>query len=295
MMTNLFKKNIFPFYHTISNERLTYIDNLYPLKSKDQFQRELDFFQKNYTNISLSDLIKLHESNNSITQNSYFHLSFDDGLKESYSTIAPILKERNLDATFFINPNFIGNASIFYRYKIALILEKIKDKNLKKELLNYSIHQTQLIDQLIKDYKINLPDFDIYLNENDIIGLIRLGFTIGAHSMNHPYYHDIPYEEQLKETNESLDYVQQKFDLNYRVFSFPFTDDGVQEKFFKTIKADLTFGTAGIKDDEISTNIQRLPMDNCLTHVNQFILKNSLSFLLKKIMNKHIVEHDKNI
>ncbi|WP_159154990.1 polysaccharide deacetylase family protein [Empedobacter brevis] len=291
MMIDLFKKNIYPFYHTISNDRLIYIDNLYPLKSKDQFQRELDFFQKNYTNISLSKLIELYQKNGYLPQNNYFHLSFDDGLKESYSIIAPILKERDLDATFFINPNFIGNVSIFYRYKIALILEKIKDKNLKKELLSYSIHQTQLIDQLIKDYKINLADFDIYLNEHDINELINQEFTIGAHSMNHPYYSDISFEEQLIETNESLDFLQQKFSLNYRVFSFPFTDDGVSRKFFENLNTDFTFGTAGMKDDLISTNIQRIPMDNCISDPTIFIQRNRYKFFIQKLLKKHIISH----
>lgn len=291
MILNLFKKNIFPFYHTVSDKRLVHIDQLYPLKSIDQFQRELDFFQKNYVNISMIELIDLYKKNGSIPQENYFHLSFDDGLKQCYSIIAPILKERNLDATFFINPNFIDNQEVFYRYKVAFILENITDNNLKKELLNYSIHDLKKIDELIIKYKIKLNEFNIYLNENEIKALIHQGFTIGAHSMNHPYYRDISFEKQLLETNESLDFIQQKFNLDYRVFSFPFTDDGVSKNFFNTIKSDFTFGTAGIKDDEISTNIQRLPMDNCISNPAIFIQENRYKFYIQKLLQKHIVSH----
>lgn len=291
MIINLFKKNIFPFYHTISDQRLIHIDQLYPLKSIDQFQRELDFFQKNYTNISLIDLVNLFKKNGFIPQENYFHLSFDDGLKECYSTIAPILKERNLDATFFINPNFIDNQQIFYRYKVALLLEKFSNKDSKNKLLNYSIHDTKIINQLIDEHEINLNEVDIYLNENEINKLIEQGFTIGAHSMNHPYYSDISYEDQIKETEESLDFIQKKFNLNYRIFSFPFTDHGVSEKFFKNIKADFTFGTAGIKEDRITTNIQRLAMDNCLAAPEIYIQKNQCKFYIQKLFKKHIVSH----
>lgn len=291
MILNLFKKNIFPFYHTVSDKRLIHIDQLYPLKSIDQFQRELDFFQKNYVNISMIELIDLYEKNGSIPQENYFHLSFDDGLKECYSIIAPILKERNLDATFFINPNFIDNQEIFYRYKVALILENITNKNLKKELLNYSIHNLNEINQLIEENKINLNEIDIYLNENEIKTLIHLGFTIGAHSMNHPYYRDISFEEQLKETNDSLNFIQEKFNLNYRVFSFPFTDDGVSKKFFESINSDFTFGTAGIKDDIIPNNIQRLPMDKCISNPAIFIKKSRYKFYIQKLLQKHVVSH----
>ncbi|MGV0941846.1 polysaccharide deacetylase family protein [Empedobacter sp. ULE_I140] len=291
MILNLFKKNIFPFYHTVSDKRLIHIDQLYPLKSIDQFQRELDFFQKNYVNISMIELIDLYEKNGSIPQENYFHLSFDDGLKQCYSIIAPILKERNLDATFFINPNFIDNQEVFYRYKVAFILENITDNNLKKELLNYSIHDLKKINSLILKQEIKLNDVEIYLNENEIKALIHQGFTIGAHSMNHPYYRDISFEQQLIETNESLDFIQQKFNLDYRVFSFPFTDDGVSINFFNTIKSDFTFGTAGIKNNEISTNIQRLPMDNCISNPAIFIKKNRYKFYIQKLLQKHVVSH----
>ena len=291
MILNLFKKNIFPFYHTVSDKRLIHIDQLYPLKSVDQFQRELDFFQKNYVNISMIELIDLYKKYGFTPQENYFHLSFDDGLKQCYSIIAPILKERNLDATFFINPNFIDNQEIFYRYKVSFILENITDNNLKKELLNYSIHDLKKIDELINEQEIKLNEAEIYLNEAEIKALIHQGFTIGAHSMNHPYYRDISFEQQLLETNESLDFIQQKFNLDYRVFSFPFTDDGVSKNFFNTIKSDFTFGTAGIKDDEFSTNIQRLPMDNCISNPAIFVQKNRYKFYIQKLLQKHIVSH----
>jgi len=170
-------------------------------------------------------------------------------------------------------------------------LENITDNNLKKELLNYSIHDLKKINSLILKQEIKLNDVEIYLNENEIKALIHQGFTIGAHSMNHPYYRDISFEQQLIETNESLDFIQQKFNLDYRVFSFPFTDDGVSINFFNTIKSDFTFGTAGIKNDEISTNIQRLPMDNCISNPAIFIKKNRYKFYIQKLLQKHVVSH----
>lgn len=286
----LFKKNIFPFYHTISDLNLPHISNLYPLKSIDQFQRELDFFQKHYTDISLNDLIRLVQAEQLVDSN-YFHLTFDDGLKENATIIADILTERKLNATFFINPNFIGNQEIFYRYKIALIIEKCRDKAMINQLLQLTIHDTEYIDQLIEQYCIDTNKLDIYMNEIEIKSLLNQNFTIGAHSLTHPYYKHIPFEEQIRQTNESLNRIQKQFDLDYRVFSFPFTDDGVSKKLFDFIEADLTFGTAGIKEDEIPTHLQRLPMDNSLGDVNRFMFKNLVSYRIKKMLNKNVVKH----
>ena len=285
----ILKKNIFPFYHTISDKPLQHIKNLYPVKSVDQFKRELDFFETHYTNISLKDLIKLKNENN-LVDNNYFHLSFDDGLKECNEVILEILKERNLDATFFINPNFIGNKDLFYRYKVALIIEQINDLALKNRLLNFTIKDTEEINQLFEKHK-KSNYFDIYMSDTDIKNLIKIGFTIGAHSMNHPYYHHISFEEQVKETEDSLNYIQQHYKLDYKAFSFPFTDFGVSKDFFNEISVDLSFGTAGIKDDIIATNIQRLPMDNNLNNPAIFIYKNLLLYQIKKALSYNIVKH----
>lgn len=284
----LFKKNIYPFYHTVSNSDLPYIRNLYPLKSVNQFERELDFFQKNYQNISLTDLMAQQKSGQ-LNDNNYFHLSFDDGLKECASIIAPILKERNLDATFFINPNFVENQAVFYRYKVALLIEKLPEQ--KKELLQLTIHDETKINELIIKHEINLSDFDVYMNLDEITQLKKDGFSIGAHSMNHPFYADISFDQQLSETNESLNWVEKYLNLDYRTFSFPFSDLAVKKQFFEEIELDLSFGTAGIKDDEIATHIQRLPMDDNTGSVNLFIRKHLTLYHIKKLINKNIRKH----
>src|SRR5690625_6718403 len=48
-ITQLSGKNIiFPFYHLISDQDCPHIRHLYPVKTIDQFKKELDFFQKHY-------------------------------------------------------------------------------------------------------------------------------------------------------------------------------------------------------------------------------------------------------
>lgn len=281
---------ILPFYHTVSDVPLTHIQHLYKVKNLDQFHRELDFFQKNYTAISLVDLIAINRGEKTIEQPS-FHLTFDDGLKECSRIIAPILKERGLDATFFINPNFINNEHIFYRYKVSLIIEKIKRDQLKQKLLRFSINDSEELNKIAQENKINFEDLEIYMNHEEIQQLIDLGFTIGAHSMSHPYYKDISIEQQITETNNSIDFIQEKFNLPYRVFSFPFTDFGVATETFEAMNTNISFGTAGIKTDILPHHLQRLPMDNCLGNPSIFVYKHLLKFTLQSIFNKHQVKH----
>ncbi|MBK9043176.1 MAG: polysaccharide deacetylase family protein [Saprospiraceae bacterium] len=80
----------------------------------------LIFLLKHYHPVLLTEKLSL-DSN----LKDQFLLSFDDGLKECYEIILPILLKKNLKAIFFINTGFLDNKALFYRFKISLIWEKI--------------------------------------------------------------------------------------------------------------------------------------------------------------------------
>lgn len=296
------KNIIFPFYHTISDKNCPHIKNLYPVKTISQFEKELDFFQKNYQSISLEE-IKIHVENGTQPDDPSFFLSFDDGLAECYSLIAPMLKKRNISAAFFINTGFVGNKDLFYRYKVSLIIEKIQCSKYKignsEDLLNLTIHDSTKIDEIAKEIDL---DFDEFLQQEkpymcwvQIKELAAQGFYIGGHSVNHPYYNQISMDEQLFQTKSSIESIIKKLDLDYKIFSFPFTDLGVKKDFFESVYSDgiaeMTFGTAGIKKDEFDRNLQRIPMDNCLGNPQRFLQKNLIQYHLKKLINKDKVIH----
>ncbi len=253
---------VLPFYHIVADETPAHIYHLYEARSIDEFKSDLDFLLQNYQPISLHELIEFKKSNRKPKQN-VFHLTFDDGLKEFYTIVAPILKEKKIPATIFINTDFIDNKGMFYRYKASVLTEKYAAKG----LLEVDFENANLIDELAKTLNYDFDEYlkkeQPYLTTSQIEDLIKDGFTIGAHSKNHPLYKRLSIDEQISQTLESIDIIVQKFNLNYKVFSFPFTDDGILKEFFSQIesKVDLTFGTAGLKKDSIPFNLQRIPME----------------------------------
>ena len=74
-----------------------------------------------YKPITTFELKKFITENSALPKNAFL-LSFDDGLKEVFTTIAPILLKKGVPASFFINPCFIDNNELFYRYKISLLI-----------------------------------------------------------------------------------------------------------------------------------------------------------------------------
>jgi peptidoglycan/xylan/chitin deacetylase (PgdA/CDA1 family) len=229
----------------------------------------------------LEEFIALSKSGKKVHKNS-FHLTFDDGLSNFYNVVAPILLKKKIPATVFINTDFVDNKDLFYRYKASLLYQnyqksspEVKRKfydffeekgTVEKKIFEINYNNKSVLDNLAKivgfDFKEFLKEKQPYLSSMQIQELIDMGFTIGSHSKNHPLYTDIDFEEQIRQTKESIDWVVGKFNIDYKVFSFPHTDLGVSKKFFMTLaeecKIDASFGTAGIKKDELKTNFQRL-------------------------------------
>lgn len=302
---------ILPFYHTVSDVDLPHIKHLYPVLNTKRFREDLDFLLRRFKPVSSEELISIlgEKSLNS----PHFFLSFDDGLSQVYHVIAPILKEKGVPATFFLNTDFIDNKGMFYRLKTSLLIEKLEKQkpsnSLVKEinqvfsksnirfenpasLLKISYQSKEVLDELAQLLQVNFAQYlrenTPYLNSSEIKSLISQGFSFGAHSCSHPYYYLLSETEQLRETLHSLEFLQKNFNVKERLFSFPYTDFGVRESFFEKIadRVELSFGTASLKKDSVKTNLQRIPMER--KNSAEAVLKEEyLLFYLKKIIGKH--------
>lgn len=253
-----FKKDLppfLPFYHLVSDHKLEYI-NSYIVRSKKQFEDELDFLLQKYQAVGLEEIVHDPGKNK-------MHLTFDDGLVECYSIIAPVLKKKGIPATFFISSDFVDNGKMFHRFKQA-ILES--NGVIEKSKRNFSIHQNQLLDQLAVDNGIDFNNYKPYMSTEQVQRLVDDGFTVGGHSVDHPEMYLLSEDEQYQQVAKSMKWVVDNFDPTIKAFSFPFTDDQIKKPVFERIKQDglidVTFGTAGLKYDSISFNMQRVPVES---------------------------------
>jgi len=305
---NLFKGAapfFLPFYHVVSNQKLPHILN-YPYRNVSEFEKELDFFLKHFKPVSLDELM-----NNNNNSSKIFHLSFDDGLRECTKVIAPVLKRKGIPATFFINPGFVGNKQLFHKYKASLILselqnkpnktaEKILQENnlsgskiLKAEFFHIPVLE-QVAEEIGFDFRKFLLEQKPYLSHEQIKDLAADGFSIGAHSFDHPEFWKISEQEQLIQVRKSMDWISANVPQKIKTFAFPFTDWGVSGSVLKTIQkeniCDATFGTAGVKFDEFDFHFQRYPMEQPGNFKNN--LKGEFTyFKLRKLIGEHIVRH----
>lgn len=302
-------RRVLPFYHVVSDTDLPHLKHLYPVLTTGQFEKQLDFILRNFRPASYEILLQ-----NSLPVERSFVLTFDDGLRQVHDVVAPILLRKGIPATFFLNTGFLDNRSMFYRLKVSLLIEQLlngKNKALemevkescKRNLIEYrqpmdlkriTDQNKQLLDELTEiDFRDFLAKEQPYLTTEEVHRLRKQGFTVGAHSVNHPYYPSLSQEERVRETLESVRFVKKEFGMNDGLFSFPYTDFEIGKEFFDLIapEVQLSFGTANLKCDCIDSNYQRIPMEiPGLTDAEKIFKKQFVLHFIKKMIGKSTIQ-----
>ena len=303
-----------PFYHAVEDEPKPYLKHAYPVKTAKAFEKDLDELLHFFEPVDTETLMNWIQDGQKPAKRSFW-LSFDDGLSSFYTVAAPILKRKGIPAACFVNTDFIDNKGLFFRYKAGLITEQIDTlneagiRNLsvklgitpKRDLLKDRIQQIAYTEKETLDQLAGIIGFDFgeflrneqpYLTSDQINSLLKDGFTIGAHSLDHPKYNEISPDEQVRQTILSVSELEKRFKIKDPLFSFPFTDDGLPTAFFKNINKNpgspvITFGTAGMKRDQITSNLQRIPMEFSSKSAMDIIRTEYVYYVLKSFVGKN--------
>ena len=304
---------IFPYYHIVKDSQVSHIKHLYQFKNRKQFLNDLDVLTNNYKSISPLDLW----SNKKLKNN--FLISFDDGLQEIYTVVYPILKENNLKAIFFINPNFVDNNDGLYKHYISIIISHLENINFeklltdqisqilsfsyttvdefKKKFISIKFSERNKVPEILALLNIDIQDYlkehRLYITKEQIQEMINDGFYFGGHTMTHPPLEQLTHEEQRCEIIESMEWLKNNFSLNYSLFAFPFSDRKISKELIDELfKYDSTikiFGNSGLKKDIDKRIIQRFSLENPNKQTEkQIVTENMYKYFNKIIGNYNI-------
>lgn len=299
---------IFPFYHVVSDDKVSHVQPLYKVKKVGEFISDLNFLLENYSPLNINDF----QVGNYDADKNYFVLSFDDGLQEMATTVMPILQQMNISATFFLNTDFVDNNALFYRYKAALLIDgvspdllaqkitesitlnKVKIANPKTYLLQLNWSDANIIDLIAEKCNFSFNDYlrqqQPYLTALQVESLVEAGFTVGAHSLNHPLYSTINPQLQFIQTRDSMRIVNESFHPQFNYFAFPFTADGVVKELFPAMYGELnihkSFGTAGLQKQKIANHIERIPAEHEKFSLEEIIRNEYHYYLFKNKLGK---------
>lgn len=303
-----------PLYHSVSDKELSHIKHVIRYKTTKQFEDDLDHLSKNFQFVDWQEF-KEFTSGNFKPKKKIALLTFDDGFREFYDVAAAILERKGIYACNFVNPAFIDNEDMMFRCKASLLADAAeKNKTLdpevyrmfslnndeekgvlQKKILSINYQEKDTLDWLAEklevDFKAYSKEHQPYLSTEELKELTRKGFGISSHSWDHPKYGDLSLKEQMETTDRTFAYLKENGFL-YESFAFPFTDFEVRKDFFdelfKNKEIYCSFGCAGIKQDSVKRNFQRIPME--MGESGAQILKKEIAyFRLKKLINKNTI------
>lgn len=149
----------------------------------DGFQRFCLFFKKHFDVVTLDELLDDLEQGRSIRGK--LVITFDDGYRDNFTTAAPILSELDLPATFFITTGFIGTDRVPWWDQEAGIASE-------------------------------------WMTWEEVTRLSEMGFSIGAHTVNHVDLGVVQGEEARREIEDSRAHLEDRLGRPVDLFAFPY-------------------------------------------------------------------------
>jgi peptidoglycan/xylan/chitin deacetylase (PgdA/CDA1 family) len=272
---------------------------LYRFRTCREFAADLDWLLQHYRPVALDDLLDALGGGRALPAKSFL-LSFDDGFREMHDVVMPILLAKGVPAVFFVMSGCVDNTMLCLHQQLALIVDRYEQNSsvfpaadvssvldeagmpggsLRERLLNITYADRDVADMIAGlcgcdpagFLKTNAP----YLTSGQIRTLLENGFAVGAHSIDHPLYAELPLEEQLRQTRESSRFVRDRFGVGDVAFAFPHSDSGVSREFFRRTLADgsvsVSFGTGGMLRDAAPRHFQRFSMEKVALPVRTIV------------------------
>lgn len=225
------------------------IDTVVPFEkawftSIEQFNKTLDFIEKHYRVLAMSDAIEALGKGVLPTRTAC--ITFDDGDPTWLTNVAPELKRRNFPATFYVSTGALAGepiwhdrlAEIFTRFalpefswpavgiralKIETTAQRIRAMELITRLIKYqfaTVRNTMLA-ELERACGIDCSGGRSNFTALMVRDLSAMGHEIGSHTITHPILTFCSQTDALDEISQSRDQLAEIIRAPVRSFSYP--------------------------------------------------------------------------
>ena len=255
-------------FHAVEQEPKPYIKHLYDSHSPVGFERVLDEALRHF-----KPLQDLSPEGIAAADAGQFLVTFDDGLRSSYETALPILERKGIPAIHFLITDFLAGqvgSRVEQKFKASLLVERLavaseatraKAQSIlganvggltwRQALMQLPLSQVAVYDDIAALLDLNLDAYfeaeNPYISLDEARDMARRGFVLGAHSCDHPRYWELSLEEQVRQTQDSMRFIDEHFDMPGRYFAFPYNNRGITSAFYERTRehVDLFFTTSG--------------------------------------------------
>lgn len=228
-------------YHRVNDER----DPFFPAVPTTVFERQMRFVATTYRVLPVEELAA-RAAAGTLPRNA-LAITFDDGYRDTLTHAAPILARYGLPATVFLATGFIGGAGVAWFDRLAWALRTTRRECLRMPsgatlCLTTVEERLHALDRLL-GYLKRLPDEEcrrtvdtllerldvseaqnvktLMLTWDDVHALRGLGFTMGAHTVNHPVLSRVSLERAWTEIMGSRTMIAAACGATPQAFAYP--------------------------------------------------------------------------
>ena len=142
-------------YHYVRDLKNSRYPNIKGLNI-EKFKKQIKFFKENYNFIKIEDIITYYKNpkEKKLPERAIL-LTFDDGYKDHYTYVLPVLLEKNIEGSFYIATKCFQDKKVLDVNKIHFILESCigKEEKILTEIKEYlEINKDSRISLLYNEY-----------------------------------------------------------------------------------------------------------------------------------------------
>ncbi len=217
---------------------------------------QLRYLARNFKIVSLASMVNRLVQQGAAARNEIV-LTFDDGLRNNFTVVYPILRHLQVPATFFVCPDLISSGRWLWNHESRCRLLSLKPEALaevRSKLLaaNVSVEGTvewiktlkpaqrrwaeEMIRQATPDFRptpAQREAFDV-MSWEEIASLDPSLITIGSHTLSHPVLTTLPADELDRELRESRQVLEQQLGRTIPFFCYP--NGSYDERVYQAVK-----------------------------------------------------------
>ncbi len=159
-------------------------------------------------------------------------LTFDDGYRGCLEVIAPILEELAFTATFFVCPGFVDRRDAKWDDLLLMGMEDFEKRILRRPRKEVDAAVAEVLAR--RGEALRRRCADSLLGWDELRELVRRGFAVESHTLNHYYLSAQTQELQGRELRESRARLEAELGRPVEHLAYPFGDPG---SFDRTSKA----------------------------------------------------------
>ena len=287
------------FYHIVSDEHVPHVAHLYPYKSAVAFEQDILAIKRHYTLVSYQDILAHHNGERKLPPKAAF-LSFDDGFKECFTVVCPILLRQSAPCIFFLTTDAVDNQTLVYNNKASVCVEVIRGLSNEESqellpraaairgeetqsveevcswLLNLDAASEGMIDRIGEllnlDFAAYLQNHQPYMTVEQVKIMKSEGFAFGGHTRRHVKLMHLDQENQAEEIIESCQRVAEWGGEKQVPFAFPISGAYVNREFLNRLREEnpnigLIFDINWLRKDKAHFIYNRIWMDQPLESV----------------------------